>query len=99
MSWFKEENNKFTMSIYAMPCSSKSEIVGIYNDSLKIKLKSPPVKNAANEELIRFLAEKLKIPKLNIEIVKGHAQKRKIISIKGVNLDKLILTSLFRAYF
>lgn len=81
MSYFKEQNGNLLLSIYVIPRSSRSEIVGIYNDCLKIKLKSPPVDNAANEELVRFLAEKLKVPKKNIEIVKGHKQKKKIVSI------------------
>ena len=84
--WYKENKNRLTVNVYVVPRSSKSEIVGIYNDSLKIKLKSPPVDNAANEELIRFLAEKLKISKSNIEIIKGHNQKKKIILIQGCNL-------------
>ena len=84
--WYKENKNNLTLNIYVVPRSSKSEIVGIYNDSLKIKLKSPPVDNAANEELIRFLAEKLNIPKRNIEIIKGHTQKKKIISLSLYNL-------------
>ncbi|MBI2995675.1 MAG: YggU family protein [Candidatus Melainabacteria bacterium] len=83
MNWYKKENNNLTLNIYVIPRSSKLEIVGIYNDSLKIKLKSPPQDNAANEELVRFLAEKLKIPKSNIKIIKGHKQKRKTIIISS----------------
>lgn len=86
---YKESKNRLTINIYVVPRSSKSEIVGIYNNCLKIRLKSPPVDNAANEELIRFLADKLKIPKKNIEIIKGHNQKKKIISIEQYDLSAL----------
>ena len=86
MNWYKENKNGLTLNIYVIPRSSKSEVMGIYNDCLKIKLKSPPVDNAANEELIRFLADKLKIPKKNIEIISGHKQKRKVVCVKGSGL-------------
>ena len=96
MSFLKENKNTLTLNIYIIPRSSKSEIIGIYNERacrgtplLKIKLKSPPVDNAANEELVRFLAEKLKIPKKNIEIVKGQRQKKKIVSIIHCNVERL----------
>ncbi|OGI08465.1 MAG: YggU family protein [Candidatus Melainabacteria bacterium RIFCSPLOWO2_02_FULL_35_15] len=89
MNWYKKSKNRLAINIYVVPRSSKSEIIGIYNDSLKIKLKSPPVDNAANEELIRFLADKLKIPKKNIEITKGRNQKKKIISIEQYGLNAL----------
>ena len=89
MNWFKENKNDLTLNIYVVPRSSKSEVVGLYGAYLKIKLKSPPVDNAANEELIRFLAQKLKVPKSKIEIVLGQRQKRKTIIVK--TLDQKIL--------
>ncbi len=87
MGWLKENKGNITLNIYVVPRSSKSEIVGIYNEHLKIKLKSPPVDNAANEELIRFLAEKLKVSKSNVNLVKGHNQKRKVVELNGVSLE------------
>lgn len=89
MNWYKENKNSLILNIYVVSRSSKSEIIGIYNDCLKIKLKSPPVDNAANEELVRFLANKLKIPKSNIEIIKGHNQRKKIISIINFESNRL----------
>ena len=77
--WLEENKSSFQIRVYVIPCSSKSEIVGTYGDFLKIKLKSPPIDGAANNELVRFLAEKLKVPKRNIEIVRGHKQKKKIL--------------------
>ena len=85
--WCKENKNGLTLNIYAAPRSSKSEIIGIYNDCLKIKLKSLPVDNAANEELVKFLSNKLQIPKSNIKIISGHKQKKKVVYVKGSNLS------------
>ena len=73
----------FNLSVYVLPKSSKTEVVGKYGDAIKIKLKSPPVDGAANEELIRFLSKALEIPRRNIEIIKGHTNKRKTVSIAG----------------
>ena len=83
MSWHSIKGNLVILSIYVAPRSSKTEVAGVYNNSLKIKIKSPPVDNAANQELIRFLAEKLRIPERDIEIIKGHSQKKKIVCING----------------
>ena len=87
--WYKENKNGLTINIHVIPRSSRSEIVGIYNDCLKIKLKSPPVDNAANEELVRFLVETLKISKRNIEIISGHKQKKKVVYVKESNLSTI----------
>ena len=90
MNWFVEKNEKVTITIYVVPRSSKSEIVGIYNDCLKIKLKAAPIDNAANEELINFLAEKLKIQKKNIGIISGTRQKKKVVSVIGCSSKELV---------
>ena len=87
--FFSKNKSTLTLNIYIIPRSSKSEIVGIYDNQLKIKLKSPPVDNAANEELIRFLAERLDISKRNIEIIKGHTQKRKVITVLNCEEEKI----------
>ena len=79
----------FNLSVYVVPRSSRSEIVGMHGNALKIKLKAPPVDGAANKELIRFLAEKLKISKSKIKILKGQNQKNKVISIAGCKANDL----------
>lgn len=87
MSFFKQKDSLIILFIYVVPKSSRTEISGLYEDYLKIKLKAPPIDNAANEELVRFLANKLNIPKRNIEIISGHTQKRKTIAIAGINVQ------------
>jgi len=90
MVWFKQDKSNVLLNIYVVPRSSKTEVVGEYNGYLKIKLKSPPVDNAANEELIRFLSEKLEIPKRNLRIIKGQAQRRKIVSVVNCDFKNVI---------
>ncbi len=89
MAFYREKDNKVLLNICVVPRSSKTEVSGIYGDSLKIKLKSPPVDNSANEELISFLAEKLKLSKSSIKIVSGLTQKRKIISLSGYKISNI----------
>jgi uncharacterized protein (TIGR00251 family) len=69
------------LEILVVPRSSKTEIVGYQGTALKIRLKSPPVDNAANEELIRFLAEHFHVAKSRIAILRGATSKRKLIAI------------------
>jgi len=71
---------KYTIKI--IPKSSENKIIEHYDDFLKIKLCSIPERGKANEELIKFLSKYFKIPKSNIEIVKGHTSRNKIVEIK-----------------
>ena len=65
--------------IKVKPNSSRSEI--IFDEEKKliiVFLKSPPVDNKANLELIKLFKKKYK---LNIEIIKGAVSKNKLIKI------------------
>jgi uncharacterized protein (TIGR00251 family) len=81
---FIENDVSITFSVRVIPRSPKAEIVGEYDGALKIKLKSPPVDGAANNELIRFLSKLLEVPKANIEIVAGEATRSKRIRVSGI---------------
>jgi len=81
---FIENDVSVTFSVRVIPRSPKTEIVGEYDGALKIKLKSPPVDGAANNELIRFLSKLLEVPKANIEIVAGETTRSKRIRVSGI---------------
>ncbi len=70
-----------TLSIRIQPRASKNEIVARAGGGLKIRLTAPPVDGAANEALVKFLADTLSIPKSHVEIVSGHTSREKIVRI------------------
>ena len=57
---------------------------------IKCYLKSEPEKNRANEELIKTLSEVLDVPREDIEIVRGHTERKKVIKIhkRDMTMDK-----------
>jgi uncharacterized protein (TIGR00251 family) len=81
---FYENDGSVTFDVRAVPRSSKSEIVGEMNGALKVKLKAPPVDGAANDELIRLLANEFGVARSDIEIVSGHTSKTKRIRVVGI---------------
>jgi hypothetical protein len=69
----------------------------MHGDAVKIRLAAPPVDGAANEELIRFLAEKLDMPRSAVTIASGHSGRRKMVAFEGIDrpaLEKRLLKSL-----
>lgn len=69
------------LTVKIQPNAKKSEIVGYEGDALKIRIKAPPVEGKANEELIRFLSKKWKVPKSEIRIMHGQHSKTKMIDV------------------
>lgn len=66
------------------PRASKNEIVTMEDGSIKVRLTSPPVDGAANEALVKFLADTLSVAKSQVGIVSGHSSRDKVIRISGV---------------
>src|SRR3954447_17409022 len=81
----QERDGSVTFEVCVIPRSSKSEIVGELDGTLKIKLKAPPVDGAANDELVRLIAKELEMPQSSIEIVSGHSSKKKRVCVNGVS--------------
>jgi len=73
------------LQVKLLPRSSRSEIVGIENNILKVKVTSPPVDGEANKALIQLLAKSLGISKGRVEIVAGKSSKLKTIRIYGLS--------------
>jgi uncharacterized protein (TIGR00251 family) len=86
----------FVLKIFVLPRSSKNRLSGRHGDALKIKLTAPPVEGAANKMCIAFLARHLGLPKSSLEIVSGHAGRKKLILVRPKNgkLDDLTLQDL-----
>jgi uncharacterized protein (TIGR00251 family) len=51
---------------------------------LKIKVAAPPVEGAANEELVRFLAQALGLKRRDVEIVAGRSARTKRVRLSGL---------------
>ena len=76
--------------LYVQPRTSKTEVVGRHGDAIKIRVKAPPVDGAANEELIRFLAKRFKVPRKAVELVSGSSSRHKQIAIEGVTPAEIV---------
>lgn len=80
---------KSTIEIKATPGAKTTEIVGYEGKYLKIRIHAVQEKGKANEELISFLSNLLKLPKKNFSITHGKTQRIKRIVIEGIDEESL----------
>jgi uncharacterized protein (TIGR00251 family) len=74
--------------VRVQPRASRTEVAGPYGDAVRIRLTAPPVDGAANEALVRFLAERLEVPRSAVRIEGGGASGRsKVVAIDGIDPD------------
>ncbi len=67
--------------VHVQPRAKQTEIVGWHGDAIKIRVAAPPVDDAANEELMRFLAERLRLNRTQVRLVSGATGRRKRVAI------------------
>lgn len=82
-SYIKTNKNGVDLHFKVIPNASKSEIIEVFEEHIKIKLKAPPIDGKANKELVLFLSDFFKIPKSKIDILKGEKNKLKTVHIEG----------------
>ena len=80
-----EKNGRLTFTVRVVPRASRSEIVGEHDGALRVRVSSAPVDGAANEELVKLLAQAFEVSRNAIEITSGHSSKTKRVSITGGN--------------
>jgi uncharacterized protein (TIGR00251 family) len=77
------------IQVRVIPRSSKISIENLGPELYKIKLTSPPIDGAANEQLLKVLAKRLSISTNQIRILSGQTSRIKRIMISGVAPEDL----------
>ncbi len=84
-SFIREQADGVYVSIKLQPRAPRNEIAGILSDELKVRITAPPVDNAANEALLRFLAEKLNCSRPAVQWVRVQTSRHKTIRLQGIS--------------
>jgi uncharacterized protein (TIGR00251 family) len=74
------------LAVQITPNAKKTEVVGVLDDALKLRLQAQPIEGKANEALVRYLAAALSVPRSAVTITHGLTNKRKLIEVKSAVL-------------
>jgi uncharacterized protein (TIGR00251 family) len=74
-----------SLTVRVIPRAKKSGVAGTRDGALLVRLTSPPVENAANEELVALLAALLSVPRRAVTIASGERGRLKRIIVEGID--------------
>ena len=74
-----------TLAVKVTPRAPRDEIGEALGNELRVKVTAPPVDAAANEALIRLLAETFGCPRSKVQIVRGRTARHKLVKLGGVS--------------
>jgi uncharacterized protein (TIGR00251 family) len=92
-SFLRDQPDGVLLSVKLQPRASANEIGEPLGGELRIKVTAPPVDAAANEALVRLLADTLDCPRGRVELVRGQTSRHKLVKLYGITaaaaLEKL----------
>jgi uncharacterized protein len=75
--------------LHVQPKGSKSRIVGLHGERLKIAVSSPPVDGKANKEVVRFLAAVFGVRKKEIILKAGLQSRKKTLLVSSMSASAI----------
>jgi uncharacterized protein (TIGR00251 family) len=84
------------LAIKVTPRAPRNEIGEPMGNELRVKVTAPPVDAAANEALLRLLAETLDCPRGVVQLLRGQTSRHKLVKVHGLTAQ-LVLEKLARA--
>lgn len=73
------------LTLHVRPRAARTETAGLHGDALRLWVAAPPVEGAANEEIVRFVATALGVPRARVTLVSGGTSRRKVVEVAGVD--------------
>ncbi len=88
-SFITDKSESVELHIHCQPRASKTEIVGLHGDALKVRLAAPPLEGKANLKLCQYLAQLFGVSRHAVQILSGKNAKQKRVLIKGKKKDQI----------
>jgi uncharacterized protein (TIGR00251 family) len=77
------------LHVRVQPRASRDEVAGVAGDVIRVRLAAPPVDGAANEALVRFLADRLDLNRSAVTLVSGHTSRTKVAEVAGLSGEEV----------
>jgi uncharacterized protein (TIGR00251 family) len=88
--FLRETAEGLHLALKVQPRASRNAVAGVHGDELKVSVTAPPVDSAANEAVVRFIAEVLGCPRGAVQILRGQTSRHKILLIRGVPAAQVV---------
>ncbi len=82
-AWLRAGASGVEVRVRVIPNGRRTEIQGLSEQGIKIRLNAPPVDGKANAVLRDFLADRLEVPRSGVALVQGEKSRQKTVWIRG----------------
>jgi len=90
VTWCEPGTDGVILRVKVVPRAPRTQVAGEMGDRLRIRLAAPPVEGRANEALVEFLADRLEVPRRDVEILSGETGRLKRVRVRGITREKAL---------
>ena len=72
------------------PRAGSDHVDGVVEGALKVRVAAPPIQGAANQALLRVIADELGVARRSVRLVAGAAGRQKLVVVEGVAREQLL---------
>lgn len=82
-TWYRlsTDGNAICIFVHAQPNARTTEIAGLHDGRLKVRVAAPALDGRANDRLLEYLRRRLDLPAHRVVLVKGQHSRMKSIEI------------------
>ena len=85
-----EVDGSVRFSVRLTPRGGLDRVDGVVDGVLRARVAAPAVDGAANQALLRLLADVLDVPRRDVRLVSGATARTKVIAVDGVGAERLL---------
>ena len=89
-AFLRVQSDGVLLAIKLQPRAAANEVGEPLGNELRMKVTAPPVDAAANQALIKLVAETLDCPRNRVELVRGHTSRHKVLKVFGVTEETVL---------
>lgn len=81
--WYRVDGDRIILALHIQPGAKRTELAGVHDGALKIRIAAPPVEGQANAKLLDFLKKAFDVPSSQVILKQGSGGRRKVVEIHG----------------
>jgi len=82
------EGPKTRLRLRVIPGAARSGVAGRHVEAWKLRVAQAPERGKANTAVLELLSDALRVPRRQLELVRGESDRDKVVTVSGLSLEE-----------
>ncbi|HKG57378.1 MAG TPA: DUF167 domain-containing protein [Candidatus Limnocylindrales bacterium] len=83
-------DNEVRFAVRLTPRGGSDHVEGVADGVLRARVAAPPIEGAANQALLRLIADELGVARRSVRLVAGAAGRQKLVVVEGMTPEDVL---------